>query len=63
MSENTTTDVEYQTEMFNKSFEILSQFETADEIAAFLEAQGIKATRCNAESCAISEYVKSNING
>ncbi len=68
MSENTAVnetisdaDIEHKKEMFEKSFKILSEFETADEIAEFFEQQGIKATRGSATSCAISEYVKGNL--
>lgn len=53
--------ITHEEEMFNKSFNILAEFETADEIAAFFKEQGIVGKPMAHDSCAISEYMKSNV--
>lgn len=51
----------FEAEMFDKTFKILSEFKTAEELAEFFGEQGISAETGNSQSCAIAEYVKQNM--
>lgn len=48
---------------FQVAFDKLAQFETADELADFLLNEGIKAVPADANSCAISAWMKRTTEG
>lgn len=43
---------------FTVAYDKLAQFETADDIAEYMESCGIKATRGQMRSCAVSQWMK-----
>lgn len=47
---------------FTVAFDKLAQFDTPDDIASYLESEGIKAYRGNASFCAVSNFI-SNLTG